>query len=43
MIKFVTEYIEGKVDRQYFNDPLPADWNANPVKYLTGNWISVHC
>ena len=33
--KFVTEYIEGKVDREYFKEPLPADWDAKPVKYLS--------
>ena len=35
IIKFVTEYIEGKVDREYFKEPLPADWDAKPVKYLS--------
>jgi len=33
--KFVTEYIEGKVDREYFKEPLPADWDAKQVKYLS--------
>jgi len=34
--KFVTEYIEGKVAREYFREALPADWDAKDVKLLTG-------
>lgn len=32
---FVTEYLGGRVDRDYFREPLPADWDTKPVKYLT--------
>ena len=33
--KFVTDYIAGKVPREYFKEPLPADWDKAPVKYVT--------
>ena len=35
VVSFVKAYIEGKVPRDYFVEPLPADWDNKPVKYLT--------
>jgi protein disulfide-isomerase A1 len=32
---FVAEYVAGRVPREYFVEPLPADWDRRPVKYLT--------
>merc|ERR1712107_838071 len=32
---FVSDYTAGKVPRDYFVEPLPADWNDRPAKYLT--------
>ena len=32
---FVAEYVAGRVPREYFEEPLPADWDRRPVKYLT--------
>jgi len=32
---FLTAYVEGEVGRDYFREPLPADWDSKPVKYLT--------
>jgi len=32
---FVKDYVEGKVPRDYFVEPLPKDWNDKDVKYLT--------
>ena len=32
---FVSEYISGKVPREYFVEPLPENWDETPVKYLT--------
>lgn len=33
--KFVTAYLEGDIDREFFTEPLPADWDAKAAKYLT--------
>jgi len=33
--KFVGDYLEGKVGRHYFKEPLPEDWDKKTVKYLT--------
>lgn len=32
---FVTEYVAGNVAKDYFTEPLPADWDSKPAKYLT--------
>ena len=32
---FVTDYVAGKVKRDYFVEPLPANWDDKPVKYVT--------
>ena len=32
---FVGDYVAGRVPRDYFVEPLPADWDSRPVKYLT--------
>ncbi|CAB4062342.1 PDIA1 [Lepeophtheirus salmonis] len=33
--KFIDEYLEGKILRDYKTEDLPSDWNAKHVKYLT--------
>jgi len=33
--KFVGNYMEGKVARHLFQEPVPKDWDATSVKYLT--------
>jgi len=32
---FVSAYVAGDVARDYFNEPLPKDWDSKPAKYLT--------
>jgi len=32
---FVKSYLDGKIDREYFTEPLPKDWDSQPSKYLT--------
>ena len=33
--QFVSDYVAGQVPRDYFVEPLPADWDSGAVKYLT--------
>merc|ERR1712227_831625 len=33
--QFVRSYLAGDIDREYFSEPLPADWDDKPAKYLT--------
>ena len=33
--QFVTSYLAGDISREYFTEPLPADWDTKPAKYLT--------
>jgi len=33
--KFVTDYLAGDIDREFFTEPVPADWDAKASKYLT--------
>jgi len=33
--KFVSDYIDGKVARDYFVEPLPKDWDSKESKYIT--------
>jgi thiol-disulfide isomerase/thioredoxin len=33
--QFAEDYLAGNVPRDYFVEPLPADWNSGAVKYLT--------
>eukprot|EP00096_Caligus_rogercresseyi_P004219 TRINITY_DN183_c0_g4_i1.p1 TRINITY_DN183_c0_g4~~TRINITY_DN183_c0_g4_i1.p1 ORF type:complete len:523 (-),score=193.74 TRINITY_DN183_c0_g4_i1:173-1741(-) len=33
--KFVDEYLEGKIMRDYKSEDLPSNWDSKPVKYLT--------
>merc|ERR1712176_744308 len=35
MRSFVSSYLKGDVDRDYFKEPLPKDWDSKPAKYLT--------
>jgi protein disulfide-isomerase A1 len=32
---FTFRYVAGEVPRDYFTEPLPADWDSGPSKYLT--------
>merc|ERR1712115_737880 len=33
--EFVGKYLAGEIDREYFREPLPADWDSKAAKYLT--------
>jgi len=33
--EFVSSYLGGAIEREYFREPVPADWAARPAKYLT--------
>jgi len=35
MRTFLTMYLASEVGRDYFKEPLPADWDSKSVKYLT--------
>ena len=32
---FVSRYVAGEIEREYFIEPLPADWDSRAAKYLT--------
>ena len=32
---FVSRYVAGEIKREYFIEPLPADWDSKAAKYLT--------
>ena len=32
---FVSRYVAGEIKREYFIEPLPADWDSKKAKYLT--------
>ena len=32
---FVSDYMSGKIQRDYFVEPLPENWDEKPAKYLT--------
>ena len=40
--EFVRKYVAGEIHREYFTEPLPADWDSKAAKYLTAvNFRSV--
>ena len=32
---FVSKYVAGEIEREYFTEPLPKDWDSKASKYLT--------